>query len=65
MLQKSSAGLKEFVGFVRNLNNSKIEAGELEVKKGNLELMKAVLGKYRLKDDSQSYGGSSHVSILQ
>ena len=27
--------------------------------------MKGVLGKYRLKDDSSSYGGSSHVSILQ
>ena len=27
--------------------------------------MKAVLGKYRLKEDATSYGGSSHVSLLQ
>lgn len=55
--------LKEFVGFVESLNNSKIEATELEQKKGTLEQMKGVLGKYRNKDDS--FGVKSTVSDVQ
>lgn len=40
MLQKSGTGLKEYVGFVENLNNSKEEHAKLEEAKTELESMK-------------------------
>lgn len=52
MLEKSGTGLKEYVGFVENLNNSKEEFTKLEEAKGELENMKTQLSKYRVKDEN-------------
>ena len=66
MLQKSGTGLKEYVGFVENLNNSKEEHAKLEEAKTELESMKTQLSKYRVKDENQmQMSGGTQVSLLQ
>jgi hypothetical protein len=52
-LQKPIANLNTYVEFVNKLQQSKAQFIKLGEQKKKLEEMKAVLGKYRVKDGDQ------------
>jgi hypothetical protein len=63
-LQRPIANLNTYVEFVNKLQQSKVQFIKLGEQKKKLEEMKAVLGKYRVKDGDQ-YTSQSKISQLQ
>jgi dynein heavy chain len=63
-LKREPANLTNYVEFVNKLQASKKLFEELSDKKKKLEEMKAVLGKYRVKDEN-SFANQTKISNLQ
>jgi hypothetical protein len=63
-LTKPISNLNSYVEYVNRLQNSKSTFVKLQDQKKKLEEMKAVLGKYRVKDEN-AYTNSSKISQLQ
>lgn len=63
-LTKPITNLTSYVEFVNRLNQSKEQYDKLSDQKKKLEEMKAVLGKYRVKDEN-AYTNQSKISQLQ
>ena len=63
-LKREPANLTNYVDFVNKLQSSKKLFDELSDKKKKLEEMKAVLGKYRVKDEN-AFTNQTKISNLQ
>lgn len=63
-LQKPISNLTTYVEYVNKLQHSKLQFVKLSDQKKKFEEMKAVLGKYRIKDEN-AYSNSSKISSLQ
>ena len=65
-IKKDPKNLEQYVQFVRSLKQAEDTLKECEVQKGELEVMKLCLQKYRDKESAaNTLGGSSSVSALQ
>jgi len=62
-LTKPITNLTSYVEYVNKLQASKKQYEELQERKKKLEEMKAVLGKYRVKDEN-AYANQSKISQL-
>lgn len=64
-LGKNPTNLKDYVEYVRQLQESQVKSEAMEVQKKKLEDMKQVLGRFREKSDTGISAGQSQIQLLQ